>query len=84
MFQVGDCVIYKKHIRSRSRWAAVGVVVDISVATEDERAELISLFGYSENDNYTTYGVKWYNDWTTNTDGSLLRKATFKKFQKSS
>jgi hypothetical protein len=84
MFQVGDYVVYKQHLRGRARSIAIGIVVDTYTISEDQRAEFIALFGFCENDE-GSYGVRWFHDKsTTDTHGSLIRKAAFKKFQKSS
>ena len=84
MLQVGDYVIYRQHLRGSVRNIDIGIVVEDIKMTEDERAELIALFGPYDDDN-GFYAVKWLHDkCTTDTDGSLLRKVAFKKFQKSS
>lgn len=84
MFQVGDYVTYRKHLRGSVRNIGFGIIIEDIKMNEDERAELIALFGPYENDS-GFYAVKWLHDkCTTDTDGSLLRKVAFKKFQKSS
>jgi hypothetical protein len=80
MFQIGDYVVYKQHLRGRSRDIAVGVIVDVRRMCATEREEFISLFGFCENDE-GSYGVRWFHDkCITDTHGSLIKKVAFKKF----